>query len=104
MANLVLKTKGTFPFFTGYTVPGIRADSANITDAYSQNNQIAMHTSRPLWTGATIQLDWKVGWTYSENSTSTTDSLGHIIPSSVSSNVSGDMDRSFISLAACIDI
>jgi cell surface protein SprA len=96
--ELVLKTKGTFPFFTGYTVPGIRAANANITDAFSQNNQIAMHTSRPLWDGATIQLDWKLGWTYNENQTSNTDSLGHIIPSAISSNVSGDMDRSFISL------
>jgi len=98
--DLVLKTKGTFPFFTGTVpVPGIRAsNAANITDAFSQSNQIAMHTSRPLWTGATIQLDWKVGWTLNENSTSATDSLGHIIPSSISSNVSGDMDRSFISL------
>ena len=76
--ELVLKTKGTFPFFYGYTdtIPGIRAANANITDAFSQNNQIAIHTSRPLWTGATIQLDWKVGWTYSENRTSTTDSTG----------------------------
>jgi cell surface protein SprA len=96
--ELVLKTKGTFPFFIGYTVPGIRADSANITDAFSQSNQIAMHTSRPLWTGATLSLDWKVGWTYSENRTSTTDSTGYSLPSSISSTVSGDMDRSYISL------
>jgi len=96
--ELVLKTKGTFPFFTGYTVPGIRADSANITDAYSQNNQIAMHTSRPLWEGATLQLDWKVGWTYSENRTTNTDSLGYIIPSSMSRMVTGDVGRSYISL------
>jgi len=101
--DLMLKTKETFPFFTGYTVPGIRAsNAANITDAFSQSNQIAMHTSRPLWTGATIQLDWKVGWTYNENSTSATDSLGHIIPSSISSSVSGGMDRSYISLPSVL--
>ena len=96
--ELIVKTKGTFPFITGNSVPGIRAPNANITDAFSQNNQIAMHTSRPLWDGATIQLDWKVGWTYSENRTSTTDSTGHIIESSISSNISGDMDRSYLSL------
>ena len=96
--ELVMKTKGTFPFIYGYTVPGIRADSATVSDAYSQNNQIAMHTSRPLWEGATLQLDWKVGWTNNENRNGTTDSLGYMIPSSISSMVTGDMDRSFISL------
>jgi cell surface protein SprA len=96
--ELIVKTKGTFPFITGNSVPGIRAPNANITDAFSQNNQIAMHTSRPLWDGATIQLDWKVGWTYSQNITSTTDSTGHIIDSTVSRNISGDMDRSYLSL------
>jgi hypothetical protein len=96
--ELVLKTKGTFPFITGYTNPGIRADSANITDAFSQNNQIALHTSRTLWEGATIQLDWKAGWTYNENRTSITDSLGYVIPGHTTTNVSGDVNRSFISL------
>jgi hypothetical protein len=96
--ELVLKTKGRFPFITGYTVPGIRADSATITDSYSQSNQITMRTSRPLWEGATVQLDWKVNWTYNENRTGITDSSGYIIPSSASRTVSGDIDRSFITL------
>jgi cell surface protein SprA len=43
-------------------------------------------------------LDWKVGWTYNENRTSSTDSLGYIIPGQISSNISGDVDRSFITL------
>ena len=96
--ELVLKAKPTFPFFYEILYPGIRAPNANITDAYSQNNQVAMHTSRPLWDGATLQLDWKVGWTFTENTTGITDSLGRVMPSQTSSNVSGDKERSFISL------
>jgi cell surface protein SprA len=94
--ELVLKTKGTFPFISGYTVPGLRAANASFSDQFSQNNQIAMHTSRPLWEGATLQLDWKLGWTYSANITDTTDSRGMVY--SISNMVSGDMDRSYISL------
>jgi len=44
------KDKRNVPIYHGNSVPGIRAPNANITDAFSQNNQIAMHTSRPLWT------------------------------------------------------
>lgn len=94
--ELILKTKGAFPFITGYTAPGLRAANATINDQFSQNNQIAVHTSRLLWEGVTLQLDWKVGWTYSETRTDTTDSQG--IPYPISSTVSGDMDRSYMAL------
>jgi cell surface protein SprA len=95
---LVMKTKGSFPFITGYTVPGIRANNANIIDAYSQSNQISLRTSRPLWEGVTLSLDWRVGWAYNENRNSTTDDHGRVIKSSVSSTVSGSVDRSFNAL------
>jgi hypothetical protein len=95
---LVLTTKGSFPFFRGYTVPGIRADSAQISDAFSQNNQIAMNTSRQLWEGATLQLSWRVGWSYSESRTMSTDKNGAIEKNSIRSNISGSVDRSFNAL------
>jgi cell surface protein SprA len=93
---VVLKTKGSFPFITGYTVPGIRAPDATINDVYSQSNQVSLRTSRKLWEGANLQLDWKVGWSYNETKNGTTDSYGRVIPGSKS--VSGRIDRSYISL------
>jgi hypothetical protein len=96
--ELILKTKRTFPFITGETNPGIRAANASINDQFSQNNQIAIHTSRPLWEGASLQLDWKVGWTYNESRNGTTDSLGYFIKSSITNLVSGNATRSYISL------
>ena len=48
--------------------------------------------------GSNPQLDWKVGWTYNQNRTGNTDLIGFAIPNSISSTVSGDLDRSFISL------
>jgi hypothetical protein len=93
----VVKTKSRFPFITGYTVPGLRADSAgNIVNAFSQNNQISLRTSRSLWEGASLTLDWKTGWSYSKNVTNKTDAFGR--PTQVSSNVSGDINRSYMTL------
>jgi len=93
----VIKTKSSFPFFMGQTVPGLRASNAqNLVDAFSQNNQISLRTSRPLWEGATLTLDWKVGWNYSENRNGSSDSLGRV--KIISSTISGDIDRSYISL------
>jgi hypothetical protein len=97
--RLVLKTKGAFPFITGYTVPGLRASDSlgtSLLDTYSQNNNISVQTSRPLWEGATLDLNWKVGWGYSENKTSNADSSG--LPYNANSTVSGNINRSYISL------
>jgi hypothetical protein len=95
--RLVLKTKGAFPFITGYTVPGLRVDStgAILTDNYLQNNNISVQTSRPLWEGATLDLNWKVGWSYNDNKTST-DSSGLSINGYHA--VTGSINRSYISL------
>jgi hypothetical protein len=97
--RLVLKTKGTFPFITGYTVPGLRASDSlgvSLIDNYSQNNNLSLQTSRPLWEGATLDLNWKVGWSYNENKTSNADSSG--LPYNANSTVSGSISRSYISL------
>jgi cell surface protein SprA len=95
--DVVLKTKGTFPFITGYTVPGLRA-TGMLVNMFSQNNQISMQTSRPLLEGVQLQLNWKVGWSYNENQTIVTDSLGNIRSNSGNRSVSGDVERSFITL------
>jgi cell surface protein SprA len=55
-----------------------------------------VQTSRPLWEGATLDLNWKVGWSYNENKTSIADSSG--LPYNASNNVSGSINRSYISL------
>ncbi len=99
--RLVLKTKGTFPFITGYTVPGLRATDTSrqvvsLTDNYTQNNSLSFQTSRPLWEGASLDLNWKVGWVYNDNRTSSADSTG--VPYNINSKVSGSITRSYISL------
>jgi hypothetical protein len=94
--RLVLKTKGAFPFITGHTDPGLRADSASLVDNFSQSNNLSLQTSRPLWEGASLDLNWKVGWIYNDNRTGDVDSFGY--PHKMISAVGGNMNRSYISL------
>ena len=93
--DVILKAKPGFPFFQGYATPGLRAPNGNLTDIYSQNNRITMRTSRPLWDGASLEINWNLGWSYNVNRTLQSDSLGFTVENN--KVVSGDVDRSFLS-------
>lgn len=93
---LVLKTKGTFPFITGYTVPGLRMPKLDITDSYSQSNTVAMQTSRSVFEGVTLDLKWNVGWDYAETRNIRSDDIGRTTVQSMS--VTKSFNRSYISL------
>jgi cell surface protein SprA len=86
--------KGSFPFITGHTEPGLRAALGNLTDVFAQNNTLTMTTSRPLWEGASLNLNWKLSWAYNSNSSISTDAFG--LPSITSQTISGNVDRSFM--------
>lgn len=92
--SLIMKSKSTFPFVDFDTAPGLRAPLGNFVDNYSQSNRAGIRTSRPLWEGARIDINWSVGWTYNSNRTISTDSLGY--PTERSKVISGDIDRSFL--------
>ncbi len=92
--DVIIKSKGSFPFFSGYTVPGLRAPLGNLADVFSQTNRMSMRTSRPLWEGASIEINWNVGWSYTVNRTINTDSIG--VPFESNKVVSGDIERSYL--------
>lgn len=92
--DVIIQSKGAFPFVTGTTRQGIRAPLGNLTDLYAQTNRLNMRTSRSLWEGARLELSWNVGWSYNLNKSITTDSLG--FPTERNRIVSGDVDRSFL--------
>ncbi len=75
---------------------GPRAPNGNLTDNFSQKNSIDFKTSRPLWEGATIDLNWKVAWGINKTTKFTTDSLGNLTITSIGST--GSIDRSFLSI------
>jgi len=93
--DVIVKTRGRFPFITGYTLPGIRAPNGNLVDVYSQTNRITMRTSRPLWEGASLEVNWSLDWSYNSNRTLQSDSLGFTTANNTV--ISGDVGRSYLS-------
>lgn len=74
---------------------GRRAPNGNLTDNFSHRNGITLRTSRPLWEGATIDINWKVNWSLNKSTPMSTDSLGHITFRTAS--MTGNIERSFVS-------
>ena len=98
--DVVVKSSPRFPFITGYTVPGLRAANGALVDQYSQSNNLTMRTNRPLWEGASIELNWNVNWNYNLNKTLQSDSVGN---TTVNSQViSGDVTRSYLSFPSIL--
>ncbi|MBI3587132.1 MAG: cell surface protein SprA [Ignavibacteriales bacterium] len=93
--RVIIQGKRGFPFFTGHAEPGLRAPRGNLVDIFSQSNRINMRTSRTLWDGANLEVNWNVGWSYNVNRTIQSDSLG--VPFESNRVVSGDVDRSYLS-------
>ncbi len=68
----------------------------NLTDNYSQRNNIDLKTQRPLWEGANLELRWKVSWQYSKSVTLKSNEDGSITISNLTSTSS--ITKSFVSL------
>lgn len=74
---------------------GPRAPNGNLQDVFAQRNSLDFKTSRPLWDGARIDLNWKIGWSINKSTTLTSDEFGNTTVSNITS--SGTIDRSFLS-------
>ncbi len=94
--SLQYKSKSGFPFFKFALQRGLRAANANLSDQYNQTNRIQLRTSRPLWEGATLDLNWNLSWTFNKNTTLLTDAEG--VPTITSVAIGGSVERSFFSL------
>ena len=73
---------------------GPRTPGYTLSDVFSQKNSLDFSTSRPLWDGATIDLDWNVAWSINKTTTFSTDSNGVSTISNLSST--GTIQRSFL--------
>jgi hypothetical protein len=72
--NMVSSKK--FPFFGFETYPGLRPPNAVFQENFTQKTTLEARTSRPLWKGATLDLNWTTELGYNRNQTVNTDSLG----------------------------
>ena len=86
--------RSSLPFFGWDVTPGPRAPNGVLVNSYRENNRLTFKTSRSLWEGARLDLNWNVGWAYNRTQNLNTDSLG--VPTVVNSMTSGSVDRSFL--------
>jgi cell surface protein SprA len=78
-------------------VGNIRAPGQSITDVYAEQNNLTFQTSKPLWEGAKINLNWKIGWTLNKSVVLNSDTLtGMTTPQYI--NSTGTISRTFFSL------
>jgi hypothetical protein len=85
----------SFPFFGWDVEQGMRAPGGVLVNTYRQTNRLTFKTTRDLWEGARLDLNWNVGWTYNRTQNIMTDSVIGI-PTLVNQSVSGSVDRSFL--------
>lgn len=75
--------------------PRAYKQGTNLSDVFSQKNNLEFKTSRPLWEGAKIDLNWKAGWSLNKNSTVNVQEDGSVFVSNITST--GTLTRSFVS-------
>lgn len=93
--TLALKGNSAFPFLRFETTVGVRPANAVMVDDYSQKSAFQFQTNRPLWPGATIDLNMRTDIGYSRNQRVVTDANG--IPTFTNVNKRQTLERSFIS-------
>lgn len=75
---------------------GQRVPNYTLQDAFTQSNDLSFSTSKPLWEGAKIDLNWRVGWSMNKSTSLQSDKYGNVSVQSISS--SGTISRSFFTL------
>jgi hypothetical protein len=99
--RLLIRFKPQFPFVAFTVRHGNRAPDpahvgSQITDVFTQQNNFELSTSRPLWEGASLSLNWKLQFSYDERNQLQIDKDGLITPLYVTK--SGDVSRTFLSI------
>ena len=99
--RLLFHWNNRFPFLSFSVRHGLRAGdpfggSVDVVDDFNQDNNFELSTSRPLWEGASISLDWKLSFGYSERDALNITSAG--VPDPLYTAKSGDVSRTFLSI------
>ena len=68
-----LTSSSSFPWFGFKTYPGKRPPDAVLQDNYNQKTTFDIRTSRPLWPGAVLDLNWHTETGFNRNRTALTD-------------------------------
>ena len=90
------EAEDAFPFFSISTYPGLRPQNAVLQDNYTQRTTLEARTTRPLWEGATLDINWRSEKSYNRNQTVITDSLG--VPTFTNIYATETFSRTYLTL------
>ncbi len=88
---------GSFPFIDIRNYQrGLRAANPNgaYVDNFQQSNTVSLRTSRPLWEGARLDINWDLRWTMNKNTQLLTDTLG--VQTITGVTATGTIERSYL--------
>jgi len=94
--NLRFSPSSSFPIVGFETDLGIRPRNAVMQDVFSQRSTLEFRTSRPLWTGANLDLNWRSEFGFGRNQTLITDADG--IPEISNKILTQQISRSYLML------
>jgi cell surface protein SprA len=98
--NLVRST--AFPFFGFQTTPGLRPANTIAQDNFTQKTNFTITTSRQLWEGFTLDLNWKTNLGFNKNQTVITEANG--VPQFSNIQALESFNRTFISLPSLFGV
>ena len=91
----------SFPWLGGDVERGLRAPNIYVDDNYSQKNDLTANTSRQLFPGMTLTLNWNTGWGFNQNYSVTTNGLGEATYSDYLTTY--NLSRTYLSLPLFFD-
>ena len=96
------ESQDQFPFFSISSFPGLRPQNAVLQDNYTQRTNLEARTTRPLWEGAKLDLNWRTEKSYNRNQTVITDSLG--VPTFTNIFATETFSRTYLTLPSVFGI
>ena len=94
-AGVGVRLRSRFPFVEFWEDLGIRPPNAQFQDNLSQQTGLEFRTTRPLWKGATLELNWRTQFSINRNQLTTTDVQGVMTFTNVT--LSEQYQRTFLS-------
>ena len=91
----------SFPWFGSEVDRGLRAPGINVIDNYSQENNLTANTSRQLFPGMTLTLNWSTKWGMNQNYSVIANDVG--VPDYRDYFTTGNLSRTYLSLPVFFD-
>ncbi|MES2765590.1 MAG: cell surface protein SprA [Bacteroidota bacterium] len=94
--SIHVRPSGSFPFFRFETDPGVRPANSVLQESFNQRSTLDARTARPLWEGATLDLNWKSEFMFNKRQRVDADAAGR--PGFSNVNIDETYNRTYFSV------